>query len=439
MLTEPDAQTPVSGSYAARTHGLWAASAPEAPASPVLTAEGRADVAIVGAGYTGLSAALTLAEAGAKVVIIDAQDVGFGGAGRNVGLVNAGMWVMPDELPRVLGDVHGQRLLDVLGDGPKEVYARVDKHAIACELRREGTLHCAVGEAGIKELKGREAQWRARGADVVLLDAAQTKRAVGTGVYPAALLDRRAGTIQPLAYARGLAKAARAAGVLIYGQSPVTKVEAAGEDWRVVTQGGAVTARHVIMATDAYAQGPWEIIRKEQVWLPYFNCATAPLPPGVAREILPQGHGAWDTAEVLSSFRMDAAGRLVFGSVGALRGPAAGIHAAWSRRAMTKLFPALKGIGYEHEWFGWIGMTDDNLPRFHRFAERVVGVSGYNGRGIAPGTVMGRVLAEHVLGKLSEDDLPLPVTRPEAVPARAAKEIYYEAGAALLHAVEHRF
>ncbi|MFT3998283.1 MAG: FAD-binding oxidoreductase, partial [Asticcacaulis sp.] len=295
------------------THGLWAATAPIEPQTTNLRVSLRADVAIVGAGYTGLSAALNLAEAGAKAVVIEANGIGFGGAGRNVGLVNAGMWVMPDELPRVLGPVHGDRLLNALGDGPKEVFARVDKHAIPCELRREGTLHCAVGEAGVKELREREAQWRARGADVRLLDAAETAQMVGTRAYPAALLDKRAGTIQPLAYARGLAKAAIAAGADIYTQSPVTHIEAAGEGWRVVTAGGSVTARRVIMATDAYTHltsgDLWDIIRKAQVRLPYFNAATAPLPADIVRSILPQGQGAWDTAEVLSSFRLDAAGR----------------------------------------------------------------------------------------------------------------------------------
>jgi glycine/D-amino acid oxidase-like deaminating enzyme len=421
------------------THGLWAATAPAAPLTVALSGDLRADVAVVGAGYTGLSAALTLAEAGAKVVVIEAREIGFGGAGRNVGLVNAGMWVMPDELPKVLGPVHGERLLQVLGNGPAEVFARVDKHAIACELRREGTLHCAVGEAGVRELRDRAQQWQARGADVSLLDAAETQRMVGTDAYPMALLDRRAGVIQPLAYVRGLATAAVAAGVDIRSESPVEQIEVAGDQWRVTTTGGSVTAPKVIMATDAYTKGPWEIIRKEQVWLPYFNCATTPLSDDILRHILPEGQGAWDTAEVLSSFRMDAAGRLVFGSVGALRGPAQGVHSGWGQRAMTRLFPALKGIGFEHEWYGWIGMTDDNLPRFHRFADGVVGVSGYNGRGIAPGTVMGRILAEHVLGALSEDDLPLPVTTPQEAKHRGAKEVYYEAGAAVLHAVEHRF
>lgn len=421
------------------THGLWAATAPAAPPTVGLCADIHADVAVVGAGYTGLSAALTLAEAGARVVVIEAREIGFGGAGRNVGLVNAGMWVMPDELPNVLGPAHGERLLEVLANGPAEVFARVDKHAIACELRREGTLHCAVGEAGVRELRARAEQWQARGADVRLLDARETRRLVGTDAYPMALLDRRAGVIQPLAYVRGLATAAVAAGVDIYSESPVDQLEAAGDQWRVKTTVGSVTAPRVIMATDAYTKGPWEIIRKEQVYLPYFNCATTQLPPDVLSHILPEGHGAWDTAEVLSSFRMDAAGRLVFGSVGALRGPAQGVHSGWGQRAMTRLFPALKGVGFEHEWYGFIGMTDDNLPRFHRFAAGVVGVSGYNGRGIAPGTVMGRILAEHVLGKLCEEELPLPVTTPQEAKHRAAKEVYYEAGAAVLHAVEHRF
>ncbi len=420
------------------THGLWQASASDAPQTAVLTGDVRADVAIVGAGYTGLSAALNLAERGLSVAVIEANQIGFGGAGRNVGLVNAGMWVMPDELPKVLGAVHGERLLSVLGDGPNEVFARVAKHNIDCELQTAGTLHCAVGQSGIKELQQRAQQWQARGAAVQLLDATETAQKMGSNVYPAALLDLRAGTIQPLAYVRGLGRAAIAAGTKIFTDSPVSAVEAVGDQWRVVTDGGSVTANWVIMATDAYAQGPWDIIRTEQVHLPYFNMATVPLPEDIRRSILPQGQGAWDTAEVLSSFRMDAQGRLVWGSVGALRHGAHGIHRNWAKRAMTRVYPQLKGIGFEHEWFGWIGMTDDNLPRFHRFADRVVGVSGYNGRGIAPGTVMGRILAEHVAGDLHADDLPLPVTVAKAAGLRAAKEIYYEAGAAMLHAVEHR-
>ena len=414
-------------------------TAPEAPATAPLNGDVCADVAIVGGGYTGLSTALHLAKRGIKAVVLEAGPVGFGGAGRNVGLVNAGMWVMPDELPNVLGAVHGERLLTLLGDAPAAVFDIVKAYDIACELRPEGTLHCAVGAAGLEELKAREAQWQARNAPVRLLDAQETAQRVGSNAYSGALLDLRAGTIQPLAYVRGLAAAALKEGAVIHTHSPVSGVEATPAGWRVVTGNGSVTASWVVMATDAYTQGPWEIIRREQVHLPYFNLATEPLPEDVRATILPGGEGAWDTKEVLSSFRMDARGRLVFGSVGALKGAGHLIHRDWGLRALHRLFPQLGKVKFEAEWYGQIGMTDDNLPRFHRFADKVIGISGYNGRGIAPGTVMGRTLAELIAGEKGEDDLPLPVTTPQEAKMRALKEVFYEVGAQAVHLTDSRF
>ena len=207
-------------------------TAPEAPATTPLSDDVRADVAIVGGGYTGLSTALHLAKRGIKAVVLEAGPVGFGGAGRNVGLVNAGMWVMPDELPNVLGAVHGDRLLTLLGDAPAAVFEIVRTYNIACELRTEGTLHCAVGATGLEELKAREAQWQARRAPVRVLDSQETARRVGSNAYSGALLDLRAGTIQPLAYVRGLADAALKEGAAIHTQSPVSGVEAAPAGWR---------------------------------------------------------------------------------------------------------------------------------------------------------------------------------------------------------------
>ena len=414
-------------------------TAPPAPQTLALSDEVRTDVCIVGGGYSGLSTALHLAKRGIKAVVLEAKHVGFGGAGRNVGLVNAGMWVMPDELPNVLGAVHGDRLLTLLGDAPKAVFDIVARYRIQCELQQHGTLHCAVGAKGLDELKQREAQWQARGAPVRLLSPEETAAAIGTHAYAGALLDERAGTIQPLAYVRGLAGAAIHEGASVYTDSPVREVEAAGAGWRVVTTGGAVTADWVVMATDAYSQGPWEIIRREQVHLPYFNLATAPLPADILAQILPGHQGCWDTQEVLSSFRMDARGRLVFGSVGALKSVGHGIHRDWGRRALRRLFPQLGNIRFEAEWYGQIGMTDDNLPRFHRFADRVVGISGYNGRGIAPGTVMGRTLAGLIAGETTEADLPLPVTTAHEARLRPVKEVFYEVGAQAVHLIDSRF
>jgi glycine/D-amino acid oxidase-like deaminating enzyme len=189
----------------------------------------------------------------------------------------------------------------------------------------------------------------------------------------------------------------------------------------------------VLVATNAYTAGPWPALGTELVRLPYFNLATAPLGDTLRRSILPGGQGAWDTSSVLSSFRMDRQGRLVFGSVGALRGPGRAIHAAWGRRALVRLFPQLGEVAFESEWYGAIGMTADSLPRFHRLGRNMVSFSGYNGRGIAPGTVFGRCLAQLVLGRVSEAELPLPPTAPQPARNRAAREAWYEVGAQLAH------
>ncbi len=428
---------------AAESHGLWAASAPPAPPTPPLAGNATADVAVVGAGFTGLSAALHLAQAGASVAVLEADDVGQGGSGRNVGLVNAGLWLKPSALQAALGPAAGPALLKLLSEGPSLVYDLVRRHAIDCEAVRTGTLHCAVGRAGELDIGERASQWQALGAPVRLLDALETARLTGTAAYAASLLDLHAGTVQPLAYARGLAAAVLSRGGRIHSHSAVRAVEDLRGRWRLHTaSGGTVESKWVVVATNAFTapQGPWQVLRSEIVRLPYFNMATAPLPEALRRSILPEQQGAWDTRRVLSSFRLDQAGRLVFGSVGALRGPGRAIHHDWGRRALARLFPQLgEDIRFEHAWYGWIGMTPDALPRFHKLARDTYSFSGYNGRGIAQGTVFGRELARLVLGQCGEGDMPLPITEPAATALRRTREAGYEIGAQVVHAAGARW
>jgi glycine/D-amino acid oxidase-like deaminating enzyme len=420
------------------THGLWAASSPPQPATTPLTEDVHADVVIVGGGFTGCSAALHLAEKGCSAVVLEATEIGFGGSGRNVGLVNAGMWVMPDDVPAALGAVYGERLLQQLGEAPSLVFDIIDRFAIDCEAERMGTLHCAVGESGMAELMVRARQWQARGVPVELFGAEQTAERVGGGAYAGSLLDRRAGTVQPLGYVRGLATAAMAMGTRFYTRSPVIAREDLGTSWRIDTASGSVTAPTVLIATDAYSIAMCSGVREEQIMLPYFNLATRPLDPALRETILPGREGVWDTAKILSSFRLDRAGRLIFGSVGALRSGGAGVHSAWARRTLSRLFPQLQAIAFEHEWFGMIGMTADALPRFHEHDRRIFSVSGYNGRGIAPGTTFGRDLARLALGDIAVGDLSLPLTRQSKPALGRLKASFYEYGALLAHMVGSR-
>jgi glycine/D-amino acid oxidase-like deaminating enzyme len=425
--------------HIAGTRGLWEDTAPASPAAPVLREILSVDVVVVGAGYTGLSAALHLALQGASVAVLESVDVGFGGSGRNVGLVNAGMWVSPDEVAATLGPRFGERLLRVLGEAPALVFELIDRYGIQCEPERKGTLHCAVGDSGLKDLERRAAQWQSRGAPVQLLSAVQTADKLGTEVYAGSLWDRRAGTIQPLGYARGLARAALGAGARLHTGSPVRSAVHEHGRWTVRTDLGAAQSKWIVVATDAYATGPWRGIDREQVHLPYFNLATAPLDARSLATILPERQGAWDTQRVLCSFRLDGAGRLIFGSVGALEGAGKYVHAAWAKRALQRIFPRLEGAAWQHAWYGRIGMTADRLPRFHKLAPNVLSFSGYNGRGIAPGTMFGRLLAEHIGGSLPEDDMPLPVTDVREPSLRGVKRILYSLGSQIVHLAQARF
>ena len=413
------------------TPGLWAITAPEFPPLEPLTGEIEVDLAIVGAGYTGLSAALEAAQAGARVVVLEAEGVGAGGSGRNVGLVNAGLWLMPDEVEARAGVESG--LLDLLSAAPAAVWDTVERHAIDCEARPAGTLHCATDPAGLRALEERARQWQGRQVAVSLLDASQTRARTGTGQYLGALFDPRAGTIQPLGYARGLARAALKAGAVIHAPSRVTGAQAHGGRWVLETGRGKVSAARVIWAGNTYGTGP--AANESLTIMPYFNFATDPLPEDLRKTILPGGEGAWNTATVLTSFRLDAAGRFIIGSVGQLGRVDTALHEAWASRQMRRLFPQLSGIPFAHRWFGRIGTTPDAVPRMVETGPGAYGVTGFNGRGIGPGTVLGRELARTALGLQSA--LPaLPVAKADAL--RKVRGAGYRLGAAALHLADRR-
>jgi glycine/D-amino acid oxidase-like deaminating enzyme len=412
-------------------------TAPAEPPLAMLQGGHETDVAVIGGGYTGLSAALHLAEAGTRVALLEANQVGHGGSGRNVGLVNAGLWLFPDDVVKTMGPDDGERLLTILGDSPDLVFQLIEKHGIQCEAVRRGTLHCAHSPAGFRALQKREAQWGRRGAPVTLLDKDQAAPQIGSQAFYGALQDMRAGTLQPLAYARGLAHAAIKAGARLYQDSPVKALKRRQGRWHLKTPAGELVARTVIMATGGYTDHFDPAF--EQTFIPFyfFQFSTPPLPEAVRRTILPGGHGAWDTALVLSSYRLDSRGRLVVGSVGQVDRSAVGLHRQWARRTLARVFPQIGPVEFEHAWHGCIAMTTDHIPRFWKLDTDLVMVTHYNGRGIGPGTVFGKLLAEYVRSG-DETIIPLPVSKREPIFLRNLRGLYYETGARLYHFFQRR-
>ena len=417
---------------------LWTVTAAESFAAPPLTARVDADVVVIGGGFTGCSAALHLADAGLTTRLLEAATIGHGGSGRNVGLVNAGLWLPPDDVEAALGREAGRRLNDTLAGGPAYVFDLIARHAIACDAMRVGTLHCAHAPAGAEELARRYRQLHARGAPVTLLDAAAAARATGAATLHGALLDLRAGTIQPLAYVRGLARAAQARGARLHEHTPATAIAHDGTGWVVRCAQGEVRARMLLLAVNAYACPPHAPWQPRYTRMHYFQMATPPLSSTLAATILPERQGAWDTATVMTSFRLDADGRLVLGAIGGLAGWGARAHRAWAARKARALFPQLGNVAFEHAWFGRIAVTSDRIPRIQRLGPGGYSIFGYNGRGIAPGTVLGRAFAEFAATG-DERAFPLaPVDAVHAPLASAAMELAYDAGAVAAHLVDAR-
>jgi len=421
----------------ATSHGLWAVTAGSPPDLSSLEGDRTTDVAVIGGGYTGLSAALHLAEAGRQVILLEARNIGYGGAGRNVGLVNAGLWLMPEDLLKIAGKTYGERLLTVLGASPDLVFALIEKHAIECEALRNGTLHCAHSPGGLRALQQREAQWQQRGAPVTLLPRDEAALKIGSNAFYGALWDRRAGTLQPLAYAYGLARAAAGAGAALHIHSPVIDFERRSDHWCLKVPNGTVRAQAVVVATHGYPVEAFAQHSRNLIPFNYFQFATAPLDADILETVLPGKHGAWDTHLILSSYRLDQTGRLIVGSVGQVAGMAYGLHRRWAQRTLAWVFPQVKQVPLEYGWHGRIAMTPNHIPRFHILDTNMVMVTSYNGRGIGPGTVFGKLLAEYVLDG-NVKNIPLPVLKPSRVFMRGLRGLFYETGARLYHFIQRR-
>ncbi len=416
---------------------LWLNTSREHVDSTRLTADLTVDLAIIGGGYTGCSAALTAAKAGASVCLLEAQEIGHGGSGRNVGLANAGLWLPPDDIRAHLGKAEGDRLIDLLAGAPDEVFRLIGQHGIDCAPVRNGTLHCAHSPAGNQDIAKRHAQLRASGAPVELLTAEDTSGRTGSSAFHGALFDPRAGTIQPLSYVQGLARAAIAAGARVFTNSPVRSVTQNEGGWSLITEGGVVRAKALIQATNAYH---CDLQETAPAYVPvyYFQYATQPLPNDVRDSILAGGEGCWDTGLIMTSFRMDADGRFVIGAMGDLGHAGRWAHSGWVRRKMAELYPQLADQPLTDGWHGRIAMTSDHIPKITRLGPRALSAHGFSGRGIGPGTVFGRLMAESLL---VDDPSALPVQPVDAHREgwTGLRRAFFETGAALTHLVKARF
>lgn len=395
---------------------VYRAGASQVTATAPLRSDTQADIVIIGAGFTGLSAALHLAEAGQRPLVIEAREVGWGASGRNFGQVVPYTKHGDDDVLATFGPVYGPRLLDATALGPDLVFGLIEKHGIACSAVRNGLLFAAHSPGGLQGLQRRADFWRARKAPVDMLDRTTTAALIGSDFYHAALIDRRGGTINPFAFATGLANAAIGKGAVLHAGTRVTGLAPVGARWMISTEVATISAATVIVATDTYTDGFAPQVQKALIPMRAYQLVSKPLSENVRRTILPLGQSLTDTRRLFSGVRMHADGRLHV----SLDGPAFSDgqpFLAKANRRVRRLFPQLGDVAWEQGWSGWVGMTVDQYPRLARIAPGCFAAFGYSGRGIALATLLGRELARHIMGT-SEDELVLPLTAPEPIAVR---------------------
>jgi glycine/D-amino acid oxidase-like deaminating enzyme len=398
------------------SRALWFHTAPPLPPSAPLMDVAVADVAVIGAGILGLSTALALAQSGVRVVVLEAATVGAGASGRNGGLVVPSLpRIGPPQVLAAYGEDRGNRLLALLGTGADAVFGLIRTHGIACDAVQSGWLQPAHAAVLAPRVAARVDLWRSAGAHCIWLDAAETRARLGSNRFHGALFDPSGGHLDPLAYTRGLARAAVAAGAVLHESSAVTHAEHSPQGWVLHTAQGRLTAAQVLQCTNLSPPGlPDAAVRNSAVPLLVYQLAT-PVLPAAARRAMLQGNEAFsDTRNNLLACRWTAQGRLVTGGMAALHTGAMTRLPGKLAARLQDVFPALGRVTFEYVWRGAAALTGDFLPRLMQPAPGWLAATACNGRGIVMNTVLGPALSAY-LQNGDAAALPLPVAPPHPI------------------------
>jgi gamma-glutamylputrescine oxidase len=398
---------------------------------PVLRGEVRADVAVVGAGFTGLSAALFLAERGIDVALVEAQRVGWGASGRNGGQLIDG-FVDVEKIEKRLGRQAAEIAWRMGVECRGIVLDRIERYGIDCDLKF-GHLDLALKRRDLDYFKS-EIERKARLGyphPLTFVPREELYRYIGSDLYIGGLVNRANGHLHPLNLCVGEALAAERNGVRIFEQSPVTRIRH-GRQPVVETAAGKVRANKVVLAGNAYLGRAERRLYGAVIPSGSYIVATEPLGADRAAELLPQDMAACDQKVGLDYFRLSADGRLLFGGLCNYSGRDPKDIAATLRPKLLKVFPQLEGVRIDYEWGGYIAISLNRIPQFGRIESNTYYAQGYSGHGLAPAHMAGKVLADAIGGDLERFDvfarighLRLPGGRWFANPALALGMLYY--------------
>lgn len=375
------------------------------PRHTALDGDLRCDVCVVGGGYTGLTAALELAEHGFDVVLLEARRVGWGASGRNGGQIITGYNKSMAAIESMVGKEDARRLWDLGEEAKAMLAARVERHRIACDLTW-GYAYAAVKPRHLRDVDDMVEEMRGRyGYDGVRrLDRAEMEELVASRSYIGGLHDSGSGHLHPLNYALGLADACRAAGVRIFEETPVTRIDT-GPEPRAETAAGTVRAKFLVLGGNAYLGRVAPALETTIMPVATYVVATEPLGEERAASLLPTNIAVSDMNFVLNYFRRSSDHRLLFGggvSYSGLDQP--GLKAVL-RAKMLAVFPQLRGVAVEQCWGGNVAITMNRLPQLGRLSPTVYFAHGYSGHGVALTGIAGRTIAEAIRGTAERFDV----------------------------------
>lgn len=394
---------------------LWAAVTPPGPGLPRLQGSAQADVVIIGAGFTGLSAALHLREAGIDVAIVEAAEPGWGASGRNNGQVIPTL-TRPD--PEEIVARHGaagERFVALLRDSASGLFDLARRYQIQAEQEQAGWVQPVHSPGRIKIAERRVRQWSKAGAPVEMLCREEIRTMLGSDAWHGGFWNRTGGHINPLALSRGLAKGVLDRGGRIYARSPAKSFERHNDRWIIKTANGEIGGRALILATNAYtgefAKSLARDIAREVMPVLSWQMATEPLSEATRKTVIPGRQAMSDTHGELYFARYDARHRLVTGGAIFNTPDAADRLKDIVGKRLQHLWPQIGEVSFDYVWNGYVGMTTDFLPRIHRLGPNAFAWAGCNGRAVALSLAIGQQLSLAAQGH-PDGELALPFTEP---------------------------
>jgi gamma-glutamylputrescine oxidase len=415
-------------------HSYYVATAPRGPGHSALESALECDVAVVGGGLAGLSAAIELAQRGYSVIVLEAQQVGWGASGRNGGQVIAGLACDQSVIEQQLGDTASRAVWDMTMEALRLIGERRERFEIDCDWR-SGYLSLAVNARKAKELQTWQAHMqRAYSYDTRWIAPQDMPQWIASERFHSGVHDPLGGHLHPLKYSLGLARAAASLGVQIFEGSAVLAIEP-GNTVKLRTARGVVRASHVLLAGNVYLHGVAPALERRIMPVGTYIVASEPLAPELARSLIPSGAAVCDTNFVLDYFRPTADHRMLYGGRVSYSTATPINLAASMQRRMATTFPQLASTKIEYSWGGFVDISMNRAPDFGRLPgehANVYYLQGFSGHGLALTGLAGRLVAEAIAGDAERFDTfarirhrPFPGGRLLRTPALVMGMAYY--------------